>query len=387
MKNDIVSETGSRTVIIIQRVLPHYRIAFFNQLSRRLLKHGILLKILYGLEFPGSVPCTVHPDEDWAVFIDNKYLFIGNTELVWQKCLSNIKHPDLVIIEQANRLLLNYILLFRWRFSDLRLAYWGHGRNLQALNVKSLKERLKRRLMNSVDWWFAYTKISANIIQETGYSQDKITVVNNSIDTKIFSEALNSVTSDQIDKLRLQLGIGEGQVALYCGGMYPDKQIPFLLQAAEELYNLKNDFKLVLIGSGPDEGLVKNKAKSNDWIHYIGPVYGAERAIYFSLCDVMLMPGPVGLVIVDSFIAALPLITTDIPTHGPEIAYLENGFNGIMTSFRIDDYVKIVSSCLSNDTYLNILRDGCTESACRYTLDSMVDNYSCGVLNCLAEPS
>ena len=162
--------------------------------------------------------------------------------------------------------------------------------------------------------------------------------------------------------------------------MYPNKQMPFLLRAATRLHGQIKDFKLILIGSGPDEGLVREMAEQNDWMHYLGAIYGAERAEYFALADVMLMPGLVGLAIVDSFIAGLPIITTDIPVHSPEIAYLENGINGIMTTFDINDYVSAVADCLCNTDRLEALKLGCRQSAGRYTLDAMVNNFADGIM-------
>ena len=372
-----------RTVVIVQRVLPHYRIAFFEQLSQRLRLHRIRLRVLYGQELPGTVPRSVHPDEDWAEFVANQYWTVGGIEMVWQNCLRFLKTPDLVIVEQANRLLVNYLLLVLRKLGRLRLAYWGHGRNFQSTGRFPVKEKLKLGILSAVDWWFAYTQLSADIIGAAGYPLNKSTVVENSIDTGDFKRAIEAVTPQQIEGTRERLGLGTGPVGLYCGGMYPDKHLSFLLEAAERIRDELDIFNLIVIGSGPDQGLVEQAATQHPWIHYIGPLYGMDRAVYFGVGDVMLMPGMVGLAIVDCFVAGLPLFTTDIPIHSPEIGYLENGRNGVMTPFSVEDYVATVVAYLTDADSLHHLRQGCRESAGRYTLDSMVDNFSRGVLDCL----
>ena len=43
-------------VTIIQRILPHYRIPFFEALHRELGHAGIELQLIYGQEYPGTVP-------------------------------------------------------------------------------------------------------------------------------------------------------------------------------------------------------------------------------------------------------------------------------------------------------------------------------------------
>ena len=108
-------------------------------------------------------------------------------------------------------------------------------------------------------------------------------------------------------------------------------------------------------------------------------VYGAERAVYFSLSNLMMMPALVGLAIVDSFVAGVPLFTTDIPVHGPEIFYLENEQNGIMTPFDLAQYVDGVAKYLRDKEQMTTLVKGCAESASRYTLDAMVENFATGV--------
>lgn len=372
-----------RNVIIVQRVLPHYRIEFFKQLRESLLDSGVSLTLMYGQQKPGTVPETVKVEYEWAHFISNSYFNVLNTELVYQKLPRLLKESDLIIVEQANRLLVNYRLLFLRMLGNIKLAYWGHGRNLQSPEALNIKEKVKRKLMKSVDWWFVYTRLSATIVSAAGYPNKRITVVENSINTDEFKHALDSVTSGKLNLIREHLGLGAGPVALYCGGMYPDKKLLFLLEAVEMIRDEITDFNFILIGSGPDEILAQRAAKKYPWVHYIGSVYGQERAVYFSLSDVMLMPGLVGLAIVDSFVAGLPIITTDIPIHSPEIAYLENNVNGIMTAHLLKDYVAATIDVLSDNECLSRLREGCSVSASRYTLGAMVENFSAGIFDCL----
>ena len=63
---------------------------------------------------------------------------------------------------------------------------------------------------------------------------------------------------------------------------------------------------------------------------YRGPVFGDETAAdLLRQSTLLLMPGLVGLAVVDSFATGCPLVTVDLPFHSPEIEYLENGVNGV----------------------------------------------------------
>ena len=71
----------------------------------------------------------------------------------------------------------------------------------------------------------------------------------------------------------------------------------------------------------------------------LGVRKGQAKADVLALAKVMINPGVVGLNILDSFVAGVPMITTNCKGHGPEIAYLTNGENGLMTTTSLDDYV------------------------------------------------
>jgi glycosyltransferase involved in cell wall biosynthesis len=144
------------------------------------------------------------------------------------------------------------------------------------------------------------------------------------------------------------------------------------------------DLHVLFLGSGPAQRVVETACARYSWMHFIGPVYGAQRAIYFAISQVLLMPGLVGLAIIDSFVAEVPLFTTEVPIHSPEIFYLKHGVNGVMTTYSAQDYAAAVAYYLADPQLLAGLRDGCREGARRYTLDHMVDNFVGGVQECLA---
>ncbi len=370
-------------VAIIQRVLPHYRLAFFRRLHRRLGDAGIELRLVYGQERPGTVPRTVHLEEDWARRIVNRYWTLGGRELVWQPCLGQVRGADLVVLEQSSRLLVTYPLLMMRRMSGPKLAFWGHGRNMQSRDRGGLAERIKKATADQVDWWFAYTTLSTEIVAETGFPRERITTVQNAIDTSDLAAHLEACTPEEVDAARRKHGIVGGAVGLYCGGMYDLKKLPFLIAACEQIKRKVPEFTVVFVGDGPDRSVVEEAAARHDWIHFVGPAFGRELAPYYRMSKVLLMPGPVGLAVVDSFVAGVPLFTTDLPLHGPEIAYLESGTNGIMTRHDVDAYATAVAEHLRDERDLARLVAGCARSAAQYTIERMVENFAHGVERCL----
>jgi len=87
--------------------------------------------------------------------------------------------------------------------------------------------------------------------------------------------------------------------------------------------------------------------------------------------------------IIDSFYSQTPLITLKNSNHGPEIIYLENNYNGIMTNDNINEYIKAVLDILTDENKLNSLKYGCAESAKIYTIENMAENFYQGIIKAL----
>ena len=286
-------------------------------------------------------------------------------------------------MEQANKLLINYLLMVLGKVSKKRFAFWGHGINLQD-DPDSIRNRFKKLYSKQCDWWFAYTDNVKKTVVRLGFDENKITVVQNAIDTKTLVEAYNQIPVHKLSIIRAELGLAKGPVGLYCGGMYKEKRLDFLLATCEMIRQNIPGFEMIFIGAGPDGNKVKKAAEIHKWIHYLGPKFGVERVPYFKLADVFLMPALVGLAILDTFAMQTPIITTNYPFHGPEIEYLVNGKNGLMVSYTLEEYSQKVIEILNNEVFLQELREGCRVSAFQYTLENMVFNFVKGIKLCLA---
>ena len=372
-----------KKVLIIQAEVKQYRVSFYEKLFTVLKEKGIDLIVAY------SAPNSLQKMKGDNVELDSRigrnvkgYWFINN-KIMFQNVITLIAQADLIIVEQANKYIVNYLLLIIAMLRLKKIAYWGHGRNMQAEGKNRFREYFKKKLTTMVDWWFAYTKISSHHVASLGFPKEKITIIQNTIDTKELDKDLSSVNEQGIKELKKSMNINSENICIYCGGIYRDKKIEFLLESSIDIRKYIKDFHLIIIGSGPLDYIIKEVSKRHSWIHYLGPVMGMAKAPYFRMSKAILMPGLVGLAIVDSFVAGMPLITTDLKIHSPEISYLENGKNGIMTSFSKEDYVKSVVNYLRSEELQEILRAGCLRSADKYSMDNMVNNFKNGIINCL----
>jgi len=92
----------------------------------------------------------------------------------------------------------------------------------------------------------------------------------------------------------------------------------------------------------------------------------------------MLIPGAVGLGVIDAFAAGLPVVTAAGTAHGPEFEYLRSGFNALIAEPTPESLAEATKSSLCPS-----LRKGfesaCAETASRFCLSRMVERFARGV--------
>lgn len=369
-----------KKVIIVQRRLTHYRVALFQMLKTELRDRGIELQLLVGVGNPRETRKEDSGELSWATQVPTRYFL--NNKLCWQPTHQYLIEADLVIVTQENALIANHFLVL-WPKRQFILAFWGHGANLQSHHPNGLKEKFKRWTTNRVDWWFAYSEKSLDLVVGSGFPANRVTVVNNSIDTTELQQHFESIADSETKSLRASLCLGNGPVGVFLGSLYTEKRLGFLFDAAERIRSRVDNFSLLIIGDGPERARVQAFCVGHQWAHWAGALRGREKVLHIATGQVMLNPGLVGLSMLDSFVCRVPMLTTDCKIHSPEIAYLENKYNGIMTVNDIDEYSNTTIELLKNTELLNSLQKGCEASAELFTLEKMVNRFADGISNAL----
>lgn len=370
----------SATVTIVQRRLTHYRVPLFEAMREQLSKDGVRLRLLHG---DATVAERQKRDEgciEWAEHLTTRYFL--DDRVCWQPFMRQAAGSDVIVVTQENKLINNLLALTTPKRPAV--AFWGHGRNMQARRDDSPAERFKRWTTRRVDWWFAYTELSARFVREDGFPSERITVLQNSIDTGTLRANLELARQRPRSSLRQGFGLGAGPVAVFVGSLYEEKRLPFLIEAARRLQSEMPDFELVVAGQGPQQQWIEAQAEQFHFIKYVGSVHGTRKAELLASADIMLNPGLVGLGILDAFVAGLPLMTTDCHLHSPEIAYLADGQNGCMTPDSIDHYVEATLALLRNGAELARLQAGAAASGEHYSIEHMTQRFCAGLLRCLS---
>lgn len=371
--------TPRRRVVLMQRRMTQYRVALFDRMRALLASHGVGLDVVYGDPLPSEALRSDGGHLDWGRHVPCRYWF-GGRLCWWQWAWPDIRQADLVIVTQENKLLINH-LLHLLRFW-VPLAFWGHGRNFQSTAPQGLRERVKRILARRVDWWFAYTESSAEVVRQLGFPADRITSVNNSTDLASLQQDLAAL-SDGADRCRAELGLAPGPVALVLASLHADKHIEFTIEAMRIARSSVPDLQLLIVGDGPTRASGELATRGDPWIRWAGARHGEAKARCLRVASVLVNPFGVGLGVLDGFVAGVPLLTTASWGHGPEFAYLNPGRNCVIAPAEPGAFAVALCELLGDAPRHAALAKAARDDAQALTLDQMTERFCAGILECL----
>lgn len=375
-------------VALVQALAPHYREPFFDRARELLGRKGVRFQLFYGQPYGDDAAKGGAVNIPWAVHAPNRTIRIGDRHVAWQSCFCRLRGMDLVITEQASSQLLFYALWGRYLTRGQRLALWGHGRNFQQEGASRPGEAVKRFVSRRVHWWFAYNERSVDTVCSLGFPRERITNFQNAIDTAELSGAAAATEKAELAALRRELGLPDQHVGLYVGALYREKRLTYLLDACVELRRVVPDFHLLVVGTGPQQSVVAEVAAQHPWIHQLGGRFGTDRVPYFLLADLHLMPGRVGLAVLDSFALGVPLVTVADSAHSPEVAYLRDGENGLVLPAGTTpvQYAHAAAGLMLDRGRRAALERACLEASKGLTVESMTERFVDGVLAALDAP-
>jgi glycosyltransferase involved in cell wall biosynthesis len=169
----------------------------------------------------------------------------------------------------------------------------------RALDDRTLRDLLtypyyyfiERRLLTESDHIVVLSHALKRRIQARFKVPDaRFTVVPNGVDLERFAPQREG--SQQVASIKQQLGLSE-TVVMYAG--YHDKinGIPSLLRVAPELLAQNPELSFLFIGTGPEEGPVKELAKEySGRIVHLDSVPHEAMPHYYQLCDLFVIPRP-----------------------------------------------------------------------------------------------
>lgn len=206
---------------------------------------------------------------------------------------------------------------------------------------------------------------------------DRVVPYYNTLDVEGLRAAGARVSHQQLIQLRQRLGLENKRVLLFSGRLYPEKKVEFLLRAVALLQAKRSDVALLILGDGQERARLERLRTefSLSDVHFLGAITEpTHTAAYFQLADILVVPGLVGLAIVHGFAFGLPLATTDLDFHSPEIEYLSPE-NGIMTNHDVAEYAEAIGVVLSSSKRLQNMQEAARRKGDQLRLAGSVKRF------------
>jgi len=294
-----------------QRVLPSYRVPFFDLLAGR-CEGG--LSLFAGQARPGEMIAggTTHVAKHFEA--ENMHLFNGAFYLCYQKGFVNwlaAWDPDALIVE-ANPRYLATSSAIRWMHARGRKVIgWGLGSPPLSGPGAGFRQMRRMQFLSRFDALLAYSQRGAEEYAALGFPRGKIFVAHNSVSPK---PAFNV----QRSTFNLQPTI------LFVGRLQARKRVDALLRACAEM---ESKPRLLIVGDGPERATMESLAREiYPSAEFIGAKHGAELRTYFEQADLFVLPGTGGLAVQEAMSYGLPVIVAKGDGTQDDLVREQNGW-------------------------------------------------------------
>jgi glycosyltransferase involved in cell wall biosynthesis len=368
-------------VVILQEYVPNYRIGFFARLVENASRQGVQVVVAAGRPNSSQAKRGDGGTAPFVVPISQREMRLGGRRLVFRNTFRVAKGADLLILEQARRNLDAYFLFLPRFLRKSPWALWGHGRDY----VES-RSRFSNWLQSAItlrsDWFFAYTPGGARHVERLPYPAGQITTVMNAIDTVAIRERLRRADNRQISDFRQRFQI-KGKVVSFIGALDESKRIPFLLESIRLLNLAGSEVSFVIAGDGPLRDELMDMASDLPNVHFVGRADEEMKHLILSMTQLLVVPGRVGLIAVDSLAAGVPIVTTNWAFHAPEFEYLEDGVTSRIVNNTVQDYASGIEELLHDEVLRERLCQNSLSEGDSLGLEQMAQNFLNGILAAL----
>ena len=369
-------------LLIVQPYIPDYRVPFFRELRTALREVDVQLAVAaVGASGDQGLRADDVTAQEGDYRLHERSLSIGSRRVKYRRVGAAIREfrPDLIVVEQAVKNVEGWNLILKSTMGiGPRIGMWGQGRSYSTQQSR-VEAEAKQWLTRRSDWFFAYTHGGADFVASHGFPKDRISVLQNSTDTRRLRRDLVTLSSLEITSFVQQHDLTPGRVGLFLGGVDEHKGIRFLLEAARECASRLPGFRLLVGGAGGLAPLVMSAQEAGEPVVYLGRVAGKEKALAMTVADIMMIPEWVGLVAVDALAAGLPILTTNCPSHSPESEYLSPGLTAVFTDHNPVEYAHQSVHLMERPEELKRMSHECTSRSRDLTVENMANRFSSGV--------
>lgn len=335
-------------VLVIQSILPHYRIPVFNELNRQ-------------TSFQITVAHSGNSGDGTHQFQVERLPVIDFGAGHFQRRTIGLAREYDVVIARDSPRVLNSLLLAVMHSSPLIL--WGHG--LGTSMLAPLGRTIIQWMIRRADAAIFYGQNARQYYLDQGLPSEKLFVAPNT--QKVENMGFNS------DAQRSSF--------LFVGRLRPIKRIKDLLRAFAAIrITLPSTIGVEIVGEGPQRSVLKQLSKDlgiADRVTFHGAVFDDQKLKHiFQRSLAYVSPGHVGLGVLHSFAYGVPVVTRRSYVHAPEYHNIEDGRTGFLYDGSVDSLADILQALAQEpDLSEEVGRRGFEHYRDKRQLDDMIEGF------------
>jgi len=372
-----------KKVLVIQPLLPKYRIAFFNKLGENFSEFRYIIQSSQPWR-KGLLEAAETSEINFVTESVHTISFFGD-RFFYQK----LKFPrdfgkgDVLVISGNMRYLNLFKDIVKARRRGVGIVWWSHG-----LPAKlNFKQKIKKYLIGKLsDVILFYNETEVASLVNNGADKQSVFALGNSLDTEKINIIKSQLTEDDISAFKEKNNLTGKKILLFLSRLTRKAMLEVAAEAMVELKKRFPDIVYVVIGSGEFEDFFKKSAAKfgvADNFLWIGSIYDEEHIAKWHLAsDLYVYPGDIGLSLIHSLCYDLPVVVhSKIENHGPEYQEFVEGRNGLTFEYNnAKSLVERIIYFFENADVRERLRNGAENSVNnKFSIAGMADNFHVAV--------
>ena len=356
-----------------QRVLPTYRVPFFDALAEVCPQ---------GLSVFAGEPRTDEALDTGAVPLKAAYYHARNLHVLrrvfymcWQvNILAWLErwNPRVLIMEANSRYPSSYGAI-RWvRARGGKLIGWGLGSPTPAGRFSRLRLKRRKDFIRRFDALITYSQAGAQEYVKLGFPADRIFCAPNAVAPK---------PARPLIQRRPDFSAGRPAV-LFVGRLQARKKVDQLIRACAQMPEDKQP-ELWIVGDGPQRRELETLAEGlYPSAKFYGAQHGKELEQLFQSADLFVLPGTGGLAVQQAMSFGLPVIVGEADGTQSDLVRPENGW--MLAEDNPEKLSRLLQQALGNVSHLRQMGAASYRIVSEeINLEKMVDVFIAAIKNVL----
>jgi len=352
-----------KKIAVVYQHLPHYRREIFARLDQ---SADLEVTFFADAMARGGIETISQSDLSDCVTIKNMWV----KDWLWQRGLLKralLGDYDYVIALGDPHYVTTWLLAIGCRLTGRPILFWTHG---WTHDEPPVRRKVRNAFLRLADHLLLYSDYAKGVGRSEGFSEDKMTVIYNSVSPD--GESEEGVTLRAIESIRSFRSSAAGPIVGAVARLRDEKQLDLLIEAVavlRERGGLGRETSVLLAGEGPAKGdLAYQAEKLGVPIHFAGAIYGSEALEeFYNALDVTVVPDKLGLTGIQSLTHGTPVVThSDMARQMPEAEAVVPGVNGQL--FNRGDAVDLAGA-IEDQFRLNKIDGRAVKSACKAEIE------------------